>query len=93
MLEETSQPKHAHVVIPHEVDGDLEGIARPLRHAMRYLRGDTAVGKLRLGGVDIGLGFLKPLLPQLGRHRLHAHADRPRARPFQPHRVGDGQPK
>ena len=87
MLKQPSQAEHAHVLIPHELADNFKRIAHLLAESMLDTIGPAAVGEDCLGCGHIGRGPLEPLLPQFGGDRLHPHADRPGAGPFQPQRI------
>ena len=89
VLEQAAQAEDAHIVIPHEIGGDLEGVARLGAHAMGHACGAAPRGKELTRRSDVSRGLLMPLPAQVRGRDIDPHAHRPGARPVEPQRVGD----
>ena len=79
MFEQAPQPEHAHVVIPHEVGGDLERVAHLIIDAVRDALGEASLREHIPGRGDIGRDSFVPLVSHFGGHSLDADTDRTRS--------------
>ena len=87
MFEQAPQPEHAHVVIPHEVGGDLERVAHLIIDAVRDALGEASLCEHIPGRGDIGRDSFVPLVSHFDGHSLDADTDRTRSCPVESSRV------